>query len=353
METIKFKLKIATPLIISSGEQLTPLDYYIKSDRISKVNYCIIIDFEKFIEKVMNIYKNQYVVFAEEFLSAIGRNIKNNRFEKNIYELVSEIAQKNTNNNLLLGEKIFDDVTLFKFPTKENDVKTQLDFTLLTNDGKPYIPGSSIKGALKTAIFYKILQEKYLEILQRNNEGQRDIIMDLNQKINFMVRETYLKNAEFEIFQIRRSRRDNKFDSSKKQDKMKLSSALFVIGGEGDLEIQYENKINNFLGKKDFRSYLLEAIDEFYIGECATKIYETFKLEVPKITDNRTHYIQIGKYGNIYTKSLQLLFKKDQKYNKIFETDKKKIKVVQPKTISYIEYNNQKVQPGWVELTEV
>ncbi|MEM1988969.1 MAG: type III-A CRISPR-associated RAMP protein Csm5 [Candidatus Woesearchaeota archaeon] len=373
METIRLKLKIKTPLLISSGEILCPFDYYIE-ERDDHKNYCFVLDLENFIEEIMNVGEEMDLeLFMNLFLEEIRNSIKNNKFTKNMKEILESIGKRNLLRKNFNYNYILEKSKRFSFSTmnKKEDIKTTLELPILTKENRPYLPGSSIKGAIKTALFFKYISEKkennsvqklsyllkkYLQIKakivgKKNNNYSKELkeiseeikkilnIFESDMKnINFIVRDVPLENFSFEIYRIERMNR-KKFG----EKNLRLSSAIFINEGEGLLKISCDDEmISNF--KKiyphftSFKELLFESMKEFY-NEVSKRINDQWERLITFDFSEGSIPIQLGKYGNLYTKSIAV-YLLDKSY-------------IYPKTISYIEYNNQKVQPGWVELKEV
>ncbi|MFA4661590.1 type III-A CRISPR-associated RAMP protein Csm5 [Pyrococcus kukulkanii] len=127
-------LKTLSPLHIGNGHKLTPVDIYPKGNIIH------ILDVEKLVRTVINRGANP------ESVLTILRYLPQDYYIWRRY--INDL-------NLPLEE-----FTLYTLPVHGEIGKTRMEIhEFMKLDGKPYIPGSSIKGAIRTAIFYKVLKE--------------------------------------------------------------------------------------------------------------------------------------------------------------------------------------------------
>ena len=123
------KLRVLSPLHIGSGETLTPADFVIISDEV------IVLDLDKVIQAlpaediddILDTLKS--IPYPWEKILA-GYHLNAGSFKK--YSLK------------LIGKKRKESMQIKAF---------------IKSNGKPFIPGSSIKGAMKTAVMYQVVKE--------------------------------------------------------------------------------------------------------------------------------------------------------------------------------------------------
>ncbi|NJE13348.1 type III-A CRISPR-associated RAMP protein Csm5 [Thermococcus sp. LS2] len=144
------KLEVLSPLHIGSGETLTPADFVIIDDEV------IVLDLDKLIsalptediDEILETLKSVPYPW-EKILARYHLNARS--FEK--YSLK------------LIGKKRKESMQIKAF---------------IKSNGKPFIPGSSIKGAMKTAVMYKVVKEnrwllnQAVNWLDSNIHGFRD-----------------------------------------------------------------------------------------------------------------------------------------------------------------------------------
>lgn len=139
----KYKLKgtILSPLHIGTGNQIEPFDYVIKNGKLYRI---LLEDFlYQLSDKKRKIFED--IVY--------GRNL--NRIRKYIIE---EIDLEKYSAYLVEVTKEIESLYLSKI----DDIKNQLlidPFIRTGGENKPYIPGSSIKGAIRTALINQIAQD--------------------------------------------------------------------------------------------------------------------------------------------------------------------------------------------------
>ena len=142
----KIKLTIATPIHIGNGEEYWPYDYVIKDQKIKIIDK---IEFNKRVLSDKKLYQN--------FLN-ISENSKEvvSFYRTNAKEFIEEIKLRSNAKEYL---------------SKSGDIRAPINQFIKDVFGKVYIPGSSIKGAMRTAIAnYIYLNEKKEELKDINNE---------------------------------------------------------------------------------------------------------------------------------------------------------------------------------------
>lgn len=132
---MKIRIKTLTPVHIGTGKKLTPLEFF-NNHRI---------DFDKLFELLAE-EKQQ------EFFDWINQNPKIN---------VNEIQRKfNLKSNDLIKK-----CGLYSFPSL---IQRELNEGIKDSSNKLYIPGSSLKGSLRTALIYKVLSSSSYETFLSN-----------------------------------------------------------------------------------------------------------------------------------------------------------------------------------------
>ena len=164
----KMKLEVLTPLHIGGADYKSKLDkkeYVFDKDKKTLT----LIDSEKFISFLIR--KNLF----DEYISYIQRNLKlkKNEQDKNI-KLIDFLKDKNIYKNIEEFRK--------KAPIKVDiNIENMNDIKLMTRNvlGKPYIPGSSIKGALVNFLLVDYI------IKHRNEfEKEKKLILDEAKKVS-------------------------------------------------------------------------------------------------------------------------------------------------------------------------
>ena len=145
----KMSLTTLSPIFIGSGEELN---------------------------KSMYVYNNREIMIIDE-----RKLIKELLLRKGLYEsFLNECYSGNLNLTNFLEKHLngYKDMDIYKYKIMSySDVKTNLKFNnintfIKSSNGKPYIPGSSIKGAIRTAIIANEIynnKEKYINFFQNKN----------------------------------------------------------------------------------------------------------------------------------------------------------------------------------------
>lgn len=149
-KTYKMKLKVLSPLFVGSGENYDRCDYIYDEKEIH------IIEQDKWIDYLI---KNDLLDKFMEHLEIKGKSLEIDKWLKSEQKDLKEVIKKCCINKFKVSNM--------------NDFKSNVVHSFIKNaEGKPYIPGSSIKGAIVSAIvgYYankKNLNEndiKYLKI---------------------------------------------------------------------------------------------------------------------------------------------------------------------------------------------
>ncbi|MDV3103747.1 type III-A CRISPR-associated RAMP protein Csm5 [Thermococcus waiotapuensis] len=128
------RLEVLSPLHIGNGNRLTPVDIYPSEDRV------YVLDVEKLFNDLQKLG-----VDIEEILTLL----KSPPGEHYVWKGYIEEYSLNPS-----------DYALYSLPVFGEPGKTSMQINeFIKSSGRPYIPGSSIKGAIRTAVFYKALKD--------------------------------------------------------------------------------------------------------------------------------------------------------------------------------------------------
>ncbi len=256
MAKIEFKLKIVSPIFIGSGNKLTPLNYIIKGNYLYKIKE------SAFIKYLLDDDKKRFMQIVD------SDNIGNiNRYYLDKFDI---------NNKDLYFTRLSITTELSK---KYNSIISSYDNQglideFITNSltGKPYIPGSSLKGSFRTAILTKLLKQQRI-----NPDAPKDIEMTLLKTINDRGNPS-IPDDPFKHFKIG----DMFFTQSLKVSKSEnikpgrnssipefrevLMPSENVISGQisvhKDFMSYFSNKLNFNIA--DIKSFLIDCLNEFY-----------------------------------------------------------------------------------------
>ena len=179
---MELKLETITPLFIGSGFRFSGMDYFFYENKIYFLN----------LDKVIHLLGEGNTVRqkAKWLRDFIRYNFKNNRVDNKDELFTKSVIQEIISKRLYEREVIVDDPEYFK--THYTKI---LEF--IRTKGKPYIPGSSIKGALRTAIMYDALEIEDVWDGKPAKNLKKDIDKRINQRFNQRVREKYSEIIDF------------------------------------------------------------------------------------------------------------------------------------------------------------
>lgn len=145
----KIKLTVESPIYIGNSLEYTKLDFFEKDNYIHFVNHQ---KFFKVLEE-NNLFNTFFDIVKKE-QDLIKKNLKN----KNSPDLINKFYLEHSH-------KLYDAI-LYKLPIiKSNRRLIKINSFVKNADNEPYIPGSSIKGAIRTAIMeeYNINSETQIK----------------------------------------------------------------------------------------------------------------------------------------------------------------------------------------------
>lgn len=138
---MKIKIKTLTPIHIGSGEALSPLDYFIENGKFFRIDMDGLFNDKEFILK------------KEDFINKIS---KGERF-------ITRILDKN-----LLKKHILYIIPAEKSAENRNPIEVKV---FIKSAGRVFIPGSSFKGSILSALIYKNAKEKNIRDLRYLQEN--------------------------------------------------------------------------------------------------------------------------------------------------------------------------------------
>ena len=140
MKEIKAKIEFISPIHIGSEEAITPMDYFIKDKKLQKVNYNI------FISSLDSTQRSNLMDLLDRVDTIALRNFAEKNAKPEVIEYSIPVSSK----------------VAKEYNEKKQGEQNKLEISLFPYDGvtrHPYIPGSSIKGAFRTAILESLIQK--------------------------------------------------------------------------------------------------------------------------------------------------------------------------------------------------
>lgn len=306
-----------TPIQIGNGNELSPFEYIIKNKEYYRV------DINEVIKNMPENIKKQFIKTLEENSMFTARKFLKNNYKKEygylykcvvdneyseLYEnKIGEIGKKNEENQLLISEFIG------------------------THTGK-YIPGSTLKGAFRTAYlmgnftpddYYKIRREienkngrkiptkPFRSVLDKNIvkkiEARILEMEELEPKFdpfkNFKITDTELKADMIEIQSIeRKGMKHNKYISMP-MGSFEVTKSLF--GSNENIELKFQVSIKNFAGKmgeiykkssvkkdkNNMDSQIVKETIDFYLDD-GSEILEALNNKAEKILEEDIKFFE-------------------------------------------------------------
>lgn len=328
----KFELETLSPIAIKSGESYAKLEYLVEGDKI-KI-------YEK--SKIFSTILQRMEV--NKAISLLSKNVS-------LQEII----------NLLLIKT--SDVENFKIlelkKGKTFDVGNQIDTFLRHPNGKVYIPGSSIKGALRTPFYFNLLKLQQPIHYSALSKKLKEIISLQNSKTNFLVKdiEGNFETVCEKIYRLPKMQLNN-VEVLNIKDKIEVEIGLKNIEPS-----ELITTVNNFYLTivDDYLDVINENKKKMYVSaDKFNKLEEFFRYLKGRIEKEKgnTLFMQIGWGGGYYSKSIGSIFRKDDKWlinmRKFFKfglKNKQKSVVPFPQTITVIKESNDFYTPlGWVCL---
>lgn len=377
--TFQLKLTTVTPVSIGGdqGKLLSPYADYVLSDDETKVHYLR----KELIEKV--VLKKEKL---DDYIRFIQLGMDNNRSDFNLKNFILNVL-----------ELSLDEVTSYKLPNwglyAEDRKQIQ---TVVKSAGVPFIPGSSIKGALRTAMLYDWLantsegeteRTKYFQEIERwrnrpkaddrNLFVEEELFGKLNDKRGqdsrrIKISDTNCIKDGLIVVAAKRIRLKPEGKQSKSGDIPTPREAVFSeqsMDFKLSIEPTLTNPVLDYWEKEDIEN-ILNVLNAFTIAAIDNEIYELehaddnkFKQEINSMlefyydlkqrTDNGEIFLRIGFGKTQYDNSLALTLIHDEEP---FLTFRKWLWKVSPK--KEIHPVTRTVTPGgkplgWVKLEHV
>jgi len=348
----KYKITTLTPIFIQ-GDNSKNLSIF--TDFILSDNYINIID-KRDLE---NIFAEN-----ENLINIYMKGVENG---KNLLDFLKE--------NKLNIEKLR---IIKSLPYEKSHFAGNEILTFASENGKPYVPGSSLKGAIRTALF-TFFEKAKLDAEVKN-------IINNERKINFKkIEEKFFpKNGNMELLSFLSVSDSNPFKNSDLHIKSVKSVNIFNQKREEEIPINIEcikensttefyidiKRVSNMKNNKILLNaeMLYEAINHFSKIQIAKELeklpkenlfletrnfYESI-LEEIKNNENKKIFIRIGKYTGILSKTILNLLNQDVRNQFIKKHFTEKNENLFPKSrLKYYKGDKERFDFGWVVIEEI
>ena len=174
-----YKITILTPTAITNGETIDSFEYWISGNFVYRLDLNEILNYliKKFPEAIDKI--SDWVDHKEEIINQ-NVNIARHNFQLNIFDFIHKYLKKPEINQWLKQEIIKNNFIKYKIPSYLNqNYSKQISTHIKTPSNQVYIPGSTIKGIIRTSLL-----NDYLYSIFDSNDN--DKINDLKKNLSLI-----------------------------------------------------------------------------------------------------------------------------------------------------------------------
>jgi len=163
---MKLYLKTITPVHIGNGEELNALDYILYNNTFYKISQNQFLEF-LCVNNVSYIDYANWISDTTQKIENLKTQKKKDKWNKDINQRLSEIQRNFNLLNFVKSYEIKKEKEFIKYLDDNAQInkipfqimpKHQIRGHLKTTFNQPYIPGSSLKGAIRTALLYHFLK---------------------------------------------------------------------------------------------------------------------------------------------------------------------------------------------------
>jgi len=206
---MRYRLKTLSPIHIGNGNQINNWSYSIDNSKLQ------IYDFDKVVRALKD---------NPQRLINLTADIERNPLNKNLGDFL-----KNYRINVEPAYSVEIKGEIKRKKRNQNNPEYKPIWEFIKENGKVYIPGTEIKGAIRTALFYKILKDKLLTDEKLKNKFLREYQNCLNEKNENDIKKRFKSLAsKWEIIVFRAGfekafeKKINKEYSDAKKDVLKI-----------------------------------------------------------------------------------------------------------------------------------
>lgn len=306
MKTFKLQCEILSPLHIGTGKEIEPLDYIIAGERLYRLS------FERFVTDMAEAERKAFEGILDKGHLLEIRKYVEERFNKESDTLYSVEVSPQIKN---------------LYSAKKGDIQNQLlihPFIRTEGDCVPIVPGSSIKGAVRTAVISKLATDSGLpkpkdfreeDTFEATVLGYKDGKDDPFRGVK--TRDIALENGAMIVRDVKNAaRRNGKLQTNDMQIICEVSHS--VISGKGIVfgaELSFDESLfsTRFLSKTLNINLIKESCLHFY-REKMEKEHEKFykNSEVEKYSsqllgtslDKNSFLLRVGRFSGVESVTL-------------------------------------------------
>ena len=354
----KKTLKITTlsPLNIGCGDSYTNLDYYIEDNKAK------IIDIEKMMDSIGDIDK------INQMQNLIKSNMGNNRLTISVKELYEGIG-------IYPDEYISKEINC----KIENDARVQVA-KFINQNGNYYIPGSSLKGAIRTAYIFDyynkninkligILKDSKIPPFKKGNEVVKIAIGGIKDDFfkHLLITDSgFISPENFEFIETKRYNIENKKRNKPNVYGNKECKEVLKRNSNFNVELTIKKDFpKNFNDIKNMCNNLTGTIIEFetnneYLPQSLKDFYKNNILN--NLNKDNTFYLAVGSGSSFLSKTIYLLLWKHNKdlnlIKRLLPTRNDRRRNKFQKVNSYLDFprtrvieTNKEIPIGWIKIT--
>ena len=228
-----FKIDTLTPVSVGSGATISPYsDFFLRNGKAYYVN-------QKKVEKRLE--KEPHLI--DEYVKQIRNGMNNNSSDFDLHDFLEE--------DLNIDTSTFTNVKVFGYDFRDDAANKKHEVNQLIREaGKPYLPGSTLKGAIRTAMLY--------DWLVNTAQGQKELHILCEEVLRFTKLRNYADWAAYRNDEINRKHPDwykyKKLDDELRENlkdlKRKVLNENKLFGATIRKELKKEDK--NETSKKEY-----------------------------------------------------------------------------------------------------
>ena len=315
----RIKLTTLTPVCIGDGKTINPVTDYIYDRNRNQVHY---LNKEKIAERLAGDDE-----LMDRYMSGIISNMNNNRTEFDLKDFLEKVLKLSLH-----------DYALYSIEGKNTK---ELNTIIKNPDRSPYIPGSTLKGVIKTAFLYEWLLDKNNEWCKKylQNIGNKEVETRLRKELETELDSYQLRVHDSSMFDFEKNCKiiENKRISIKTGaltipqsweciSENKTCETQIWEMRKGDKIYSWEDicrVVNRYTQHQNIREIeLLEDISEKYneikderIKDSLIEFYEAMNAEIDENPDCLFMRVGSGK-GYFYNSVALALYDKDDSFDK-------------------------------------
>lgn len=327
---MKILIKILTPVHIGSGEEISPLEYVLFNEKTQKICNCFK-EADKFIRLDIESLFNDRKFNADTF-------IKNATTKKYIVEVLPD-------SSWITKHKLYS-LTISESAKESNPIVVK---SFIKSAGRVFIPGSSLKGSILSALIHKIGKDKRFNNLN-NYDKILGCVLESCSKLKLDRYSRWLDVTDSEL----KSPEDTLEIALAKVEGTRSGKSIPVLLEVLKPGISFVTEIKTSIDTiYEFGNLtckdILKAVDTFYRKVLEKeKNYEKLKQKLPKASDD-AYLIRIG-FGSTCLSTSLLLLAEELNNKNYYIKRAKNLPPIKPGEHPYTKKLISQHSLGWAEI---